>query len=179
MQRVASRRPAGASRRPPPPPPTKTEARCLLVALPESSTLNPSRSSRPRVASWLAPASLSIAPLADPRAASSRLRRSTTEGAKVYLTVGDPKVAMAVVKTIERGVSRACLAAVARSMRSCRPHLPSPPPLGAGKVAEVSSGSSSNAAKTSACRDGNTVERVSVQGAASARCEPLPLARST
>jgi hypothetical protein len=58
----------------------------------------------------------SIAPLATPRAALSRLRRSTAKGAEVCLTVGDPKVAVAVVKTRERGVSRACLAAAARSM---------------------------------------------------------------
>jgi hypothetical protein len=46
------------------------------------------------------------------------LRRSTTEGAKVCLTVVDPKVVVAVVKTRERGVSRAFLAAAVRSMRT-------------------------------------------------------------
>ena len=159
--------PADGPRRPPP---TETEATCLPAALPESSTLEPSRSPRPWAASWLVPAS---PPLTAPRATSSRLRRSTAEGAEVCLTVGDPEVAVAVVKTDERW-SRACLAAAARSMRTA---FAAPPR--AGKVAEVSSGSSSSASKTSACRDGNTVERMSAQGAASARCEPLPRARST
>ena len=103
--------PADGPRRPPP---TETEATCLPAALPESSTLEPSRSPRPWAASWLVPAS---PPLAAPRATSSRLRRSTAEGAEVCLTVGDPEVAVAVVKTDERW-SRACLAAAARSMRT-------------------------------------------------------------
>jgi hypothetical protein len=118
-------------------------------------------------------ASIAPYPPTAPHAASSRLQRSTIEGIEVSLTVSDPKVAVAVVKTREQKLSRACLAAAARSMRTT---FAAPP--GADKVAEVSSGSSPNVSKTSARKDGNTVERMSAQGAASARCEPLPRARS-
>jgi hypothetical protein len=82
---LAAGRPAPADR-PHRPPPTTTEATCLPAALPESSTLEPSRSPRPWAASWIAPIS---PPLAAPRATSSRLGRSTDEGAEVCLTVGE------------------------------------------------------------------------------------------
>jgi hypothetical protein len=126
------------SRRPPPPPPTKTKATCLPVALPESSTLKPSRSPRPWVASWLAPHHWQFALSLVVQNLQWQLSKRESEGLAHVLP---PRPA------------------------PCGPHLP--PPWG------------SSASQTSACKDGNTIERMSAQGAASARCEPLPRVRST
>jgi hypothetical protein len=73
--------------------------------VPESSTLKPSRSPRPSGLRQHRPPP--PPPRAAPRATSSRLRRSTV-----------PKVTVVVVKTRERGVSRAYLATAAGSMRT-------------------------------------------------------------
>jgi hypothetical protein len=103
------------------PPPALAEASCEPSAWPASLSLLSSWTPRPWVVSRLAPAS-PPPPRAAPRAASSRLRRSISIGAR--LAVGDPEVAAVAVETRERGVPlaplryRACLAPAAHSMQT-------------------------------------------------------------